>query len=106
MAALLPDKSSFVELVPGTVVGAHLVTLVTNTGDTFVVPQFAQQTTANVSAQSLRRADGNTVTVTDNAATPGNTVTLVGTRGQQVVIATVHQSVTGFGDEDSANELF
>lgn len=105
MAAVLPDKQMFVEVTPGITVGLHLVTPV-SASDTITVPNFAQSTTNSVSSRELRLATGNSATVTDNATTPGNTVTLVGTAGAQVLIATVHTHTTAYGDEVAGTELF
>lgn len=105
MAALLPKMQQFVDMRDGTIVGIHVVTLQT-ASDTLAVPKLAQRATNSVSSGTLRRADTNTVTVTDNAATAdttasgGNTVTLVGTPGQDVLIMTVHgPNVNSFGAE-------
>ncbi len=88
MAAILPDLQQFVDLRNGTRVGIHLVTPV-STSDTFTVPDFAN-TTATVSVATLRRADGNTATVTSDGA---NTVTVVGTAGSQILIVSVHNFI-------------
>lgn len=107
MAQLFPKKSEFFDLKNGTTVGVHIVTVQT-TSDYFYVPKFAQRTTANVSAATLRRADANTATITDNASTAdttaygGNTVTISsGTANQDLLIVTVHgDNVINYGDED------
>ncbi|MHA2063818.1 MAG: hypothetical protein ACXABY_05465 [Candidatus Thorarchaeota archaeon] len=104
MAALLPDLQQYVDLRNGTTIGIHVVTLKTTggSGDTITVPKFAQATTDDVSAATLRRADANTATITDDANSgTGNTVTMVGTAGQQIVVTTIHGPATiNFGDED------
>lgn len=106
MATILPKLQQFVDMRNGTTVGIHFVTLV-STSDTITVPKLAQRVTDDVSSGTLRRADAFTATVTDNASTAdstasgGNTVTIVGTVGQEVMIITVHNSGSmNFGDED------
>ena len=93
MAAVLPNKQDVVDLKNGTIV---LITLFTpvSTSDTFTVPDFANST-ATVSVATLRRADGNTATVTSDGA---NTVTVAGTAGQQVLIVSAH-SFLNYGAE-------
>jgi len=85
MATLLPRKQDFIDLRDGTTVGIHLVTL-QSTSDTITVPTLANST-ASTSSATLRRADGNTATVTDDGA---NTITIVGTAGQDILLVSVH----------------
>ncbi len=119
MAAILPDRQKFVELVPGTTVGIHLVTLTSDqvaTNDTFEVPILAQTgasgsngPTDSVSSGILRRVDGNTATVADDASSDdGNTITITaGTAGQQIVVVTIHGAEVGnSGDETSTVDPF
>ncbi len=103
MAAILPDKQVYVELVPGITIGLHLVTPV-STADTFDVPNFHQTDTNSVSSRELRLDTGNTATITDDASTPGNEVAVAGTAGSQVLVVTVHRGTTAFGNEDRAND--
>jgi hypothetical protein len=106
MASLNPGAlSRYVDMRNGTTIGIHFVTLL-STSDTLTVPKLAQRVTNSVSSSALRRPDGFTATVTDNAATAdttasgGNTVTVVGTPGQEILIVTVHNSnVVNFGAE-------
>ena len=101
MAAILPDLQQYVDLKNGTTVGIHLVTP-GSTSDTITVPKLAQSTTDDVSAATLRRQDAFTATITDDANSgTANTVTIVGTAGEQVLIVTVHGPDTiNSGDED------
>ena len=101
MAAVLPVQQQFVDLKNGTTVGIHVVNLV-SASDTITVPKLAQTATDDVSAATLRRADANTATITDDANSgSSNTVTCVGTAGQQILVVTVHgPNVINFGDED------
>ena len=106
MAAITPTLQQYVDLRNGTTIGIHFVTPVT-TSDTFTVPKLAQRTTDSVSSATLRRSDAFTATITDNASTAdttasgGNTVTVAGTIGQQVVVLTIHSARgVNFGDED------
>lgn len=101
MAAVLPVQQQFVDLRNGTVVGIHVVNLV-STSDTLTVPKLAQTTTDSVSSATLRRADASTATITDDAQSgTSNTVTIVGTAGEQLLVVTVHgPNMINFGDED------
>ena len=94
MAAILPRAQKYVNLLPNIIVGIHLLELV-SASDTFTVPKLAN-TTANTSSATLRLADGNTVTVTNDGA---DTITLVGTAGQSVLVVSAHQNMVNFGAE-------
>lgn len=94
MAAILPIAQKYTNLLPNILVGMHYLMLV-SASDTFTVPKLAN-TTVNVSTSTLRLADGNTVTVTNDGA---DTVTLVGTPGQTVLVVSVHQNMVNYGAE-------
>lgn len=96
MAALIPLHQNFDDRRNGDVVGYTRVKLV-STSDTVTVPKLAN-TTASASSAQVRRANDAAVTVTDDGA---NTVTIVGTVGDEVSIVTLHGPATvNFGDED------
>jgi len=102
MAALLPKWQKYIDVGDGTGtrIGIHIVKL-QSASDTLTVEKFNQTTTGDVSAATLRRADAATATITDNADSDGNTVTIVGTAGQTVLIVTVHGPRNlNYGDED------
>lgn len=84
MAALLPSRQRFVDM-KGFQIGIHTVTLL-STSDTITVPALAN-TTSNASSNQVRQANEAAATVTDDGA---NTVTIVGTAGNQVTVVTVH----------------
>jgi len=94
MAALLPSLQHTVDLRNGAQVLISVVTLL-STSDTITVPKLAN-TTASASSAQLRNAGEAAVTVTDDGA---NTVTLVGTAGNQCTVASIHRFVN-HGDED------
>jgi hypothetical protein len=84
MALLVPDKQTFLEFLPGQVVGLTRVTLQT-ASDTLTVPRASHQT-ASAACGRLLNANAAACTVTQS----GNTVTLAGTPGQQVIVCTLH----------------
>ncbi len=88
MAALKPDLEQYLDLRNGTVLGLHKVTLLT-TSDTVTVPKLAN-TSASASSKQVRDANEASATVTDDGA---NTITIVGTVGNTVNIASLHRFV-------------
>lgn len=87
MAALTPDKQTWVDLRDGTQVCITKVTLV-STSDTITVPGPAN-TTASASCAGLRDAGQSSATVTQSS----NTVTIAGTAGQKLTVVTLHRNV-------------
>lgn len=92
MATLLPDFQQYIDLRDGTILGIHKVTLKT-ASDTLTVPVGAN-TTASASFAQVRDAGEAAATVTSSS----NTVTIVGTAGNKVTIASIHRNVN-FGAE-------
>jgi len=87
LATIRPYLQQFVDLRDGSIIGIHKLTL-QSSSDTFTVPDLAN-TTASASADQIRDANENSVTVTDDGA---NTVTLAsGTAGDTVTVATHHR---------------
>jgi hypothetical protein len=95
MAAVLPFFQRFHDEKIGLNVGVSKVKLV-STSDTITVPTLAN-TNSNASSAQVRIANEPAVTVTDDGA---NTVTIVGSIGDEVTIVTAHgPDVINFGAE-------
>jgi len=84
MALLVPTRQKFVDIAPGMVVGVTEVTLV-STSDTVTVPS-PSHATASAAVGRLLPAGQAACTATQSS----NTVTLVGTAGQKVIVCTLH----------------
>lgn len=87
MAANTPKFQKFVEFAPGYKIGIHQVKLL-SASDTVTVPVLAH-TTSNASSAQVRRNGDPSLTVTDDGS---NTVTIVGTTGQEGVVVTMHRT--------------
>lgn len=102
MAVLPLDKQEFVDLKNGLIVGIHLVTPQSASGDTFEVPKLVQTDANSASSRGFRLAGAtSSPTTTDGATTGDNTITLANTvAGEQCLVVTVHgPSMINFGDE-------
>lgn len=84
MALLVPNKQTFVDFGPGFVVGITEVTL-QSASDTLTVPK-PSHATASAAVGRLLPASQAAATVTQSS----NTVTIVGTAGQKVIVCTLH----------------
>jgi len=84
MALLVPTRQKFVDIAPGMIVGVTEVTLL-SASDTVTVPS-PSHATASAAVGRLLPAGQAACTATQS----GNTVTLVGTTGQNVIVCTLH----------------
>ena len=84
MALLVPTRQKFVDIAPGMIVGVTEVTLL-SASDTVTVPS-PSHATASAAVGRLLPAGQAACTATQS----GNTVTLVGTAGQKVIVCTLH----------------
>lgn len=105
MAAILPKSQEWFDLgdAARVVIGIHTVQLV-STSDTFRVPALAEAH-ASASAKQLERAGDPTVTVAaSDADSDGafNTITVTGSIGNEVIVATLHQGRLNFGEDEDA----
>jgi len=101
MATILPKSQEWFDFNPSVVIGIHTVKLV-STSDVFRVPTLAEAH-ASASVKQLERTGDPTVTVTASDADGDGgyeTITVAGTVGAEVVIASLHTSANFAEDED------
>lgn len=97
MAAITPISQEFFDLndrARALTVGVHRLKL-QSTSDTFTVPTLAD-TTSGVSVKQLERSGDSTATVTSS----GNTVTVAGTAGDEVIVISLHEGRLNFNAEE------
>jgi hypothetical protein len=95
MAALVPNRQSVDDQRDGTSILVTEVTLVT-TSDTLTVPTIHDTGTGGF-AQLERDDSVNTATL---SRTDANTITIAGTKGDKVLIVSIHNNAN-FGDENT-----